>query len=160
MTANISLLSVLTKNEVDFILVGGLAAIVHGSARVTYDIDIVYKRDQPNHAKLVRALAPFAPYPRGAPPGLPFSWSPETIGMGLNFTLHTSMGDIDLLGEIPGNGTFTTLATHALTVSIDGTSVKVVDLPTLIRLKRASGRPKDFEQLAELEGIRDGRLEP
>ena len=70
------------------------------------------------------------------------------------------MGDINLLGEIPGNGTFTTLATHALTVSIDGTSVKVVDLPTLIRLKRASGRPKDFEELAELEGIRVGRLEP
>lgn len=158
MTANISLLAVLTKNDVEFILVGGLAAIVHGSARVTFDIDVVYKREKSNHAKLVCALAPFAPYPRGAPPGLPFSWSSETLDMGLNFTLHTSLGDIDLLGEIPGNGTFPTLAANSLTVSIEGAPVRVVDLPTLIRLKRAGGRPKDYEALAELEGILGNRL--
>ena len=81
-------------------IVGGLAATIHGSARLTQDVDFVYARDHTNVGRLVAALKPYSPYLRGAPPGLPFDWSEATIERGLNFTLTTALGDIDLLGEI------------------------------------------------------------
>ena len=72
---------------VEFILVGGTAANVHGSARLTQDVDLVYRRTRENVAKLASAFAPYKPYLRGAPPGLPFLWEAETLWRGLNFTL-------------------------------------------------------------------------
>jgi hypothetical protein len=64
---------------VEYVIVGGLAATIHGSSRLTHDIDVVYSRSEDNVSRLVAALAPHDPYPRGAPPGLPFEWSEETV---------------------------------------------------------------------------------
>jgi hypothetical protein len=72
------LLRVLADSHTEFILVGGVAAAAHGSARATYDIDIVYARTRENVERLVSALRPLEPYLRGAPPGLPFSWESGT----------------------------------------------------------------------------------
>jgi hypothetical protein len=72
-----ALLDILTGAGVEFILVGGLAGIAHGSARLTQDIDVVYARSDENMEKLARALAQHQPYLRGAPPGLPL-FSPST----------------------------------------------------------------------------------
>jgi hypothetical protein len=69
------LLQALAGEGVEFILVGGAAATAHGSARLTLDVDIVYRRSADNLERVVRALAPHVPYLRGAPPGLPTSWS-------------------------------------------------------------------------------------
>ena len=96
------LLPALIKGEVDFVLVGGVAGIVHGSARVTYDVDLVYSRSDENIARLVRVLAPHAPYLRDASEGLPFIWDVKTVRSGLNFTLTTGLGDLDLFGEVIG----------------------------------------------------------
>lgn len=93
-------LRVLAGGKVEFILVGGLAGIVHGSARATYDVDLVYSRTDENIERLVTALASYAPYLRDAPPGLPFVWDAKTIRGGLNFTLSTGLGDLDLFGEL------------------------------------------------------------
>ena len=68
MTDFTALLKVLTGSQVEFIIVGGVAAAIHGSARVTIDLDIVYKRSSANLARLVDALSPYQPYLRGAPP--------------------------------------------------------------------------------------------
>ena len=87
----------LAEGHVDFIVVGGVAAAMHGAARATYDVDIVYSRTPENIARLVETLAPLQPYLRGAPPGLPFTWDTATVRRGLNFTLTTSLGDLDLL---------------------------------------------------------------
>jgi hypothetical protein len=89
---------------------GGAAAIAHGSARFTQDLDIVYLRTATNLGRLAAALADHKPYLRGVPPGLPFVWDDATLARGLNFTLVTSLGDIDLLGEIPGGGTYEELS--------------------------------------------------
>ena len=138
-----------------FILVGGVAATAHGSARLTQDLDIVivYDREPENIDRLVKALEILNPYPRGAPPGLPFLWDRETIHQGLNFTLSTTAGDIDLLGEIVGGGSFSNLQDHTVTLHIYGIQCLCLDLETLIHVKRAAGRPKDFEAIAELELI-------
>src|SRR5262245_19137559 len=139
------LLAALAGQGVDYVLIGGVAARIHGSARYTQDIVIVYWRTPENLARLVRALEGLEPYLRGAPPGLPFRWDVKTLQMGLNFTLATTLGDIDVLGEVPGGGGFEQLLGHSETVTILGLTCRCVDLPTLIRLKRAAGRPKDLE---------------
>jgi predicted nucleotidyltransferase len=150
-------LRALTEAGVEFILVGGVAATVHGSARLTRDIDVVYRRTPSNIARLVAALTPYQPYLRGAPPGLPFRWDPPTIERGLNFTLVTQLGDIDLLGEIVGGGGYDSLMPATALVRVFGVECRCLNLDRLIEVKRAAGRPKDFEAIAELEAIREER---
>jgi predicted nucleotidyltransferase len=149
------LLRLLADGGTEFILVGGIAATAHGSARYTQDVDVVYRRTPENISRLVRALASVAPYLRGAPPGLPFRWDAETIAHGLNFTLVTSLGDIDVLGEIVGGGIYEELLPHSIKIAVLGTECLCLDLETLIHVKRAAGRPKDFEAIAELEALRE-----
>jgi len=151
------LLEALSAAKVDFVIVGGLASTAHGSARLTRDIDIVYARSAENLKRLVAALAPHRPYLRGAPPGLPFLWDDATIQRGLNFTLTTTLGDIDLLGEIAGGGRFEDLISHTVELEMFGLACRCIDLPTLIHVKRAAGRPKDLEVLAELEALLEER---
>ena len=153
MTQLEQLLAALHDAAVEFIIVGGVAARAHGSARLTDDVDISYARSKSNLARIVVALAPLDPYLRGAPPGLPFEWSVATLRAGLNFTLTTSLGSIDLLGEITGGGLYEDLLPHALTLTIFGRETLLLDLPWLIRVKRAAGRPKDLEVVAELEAL-------
>jgi hypothetical protein len=156
MTPLEQLLVTLHEHGVQFIIVGGVAARAHGSSRVTDDLDIVYARDAANLTRLVTALAPLKPYPRGAPPGLPFDWSAATLRAGLNFTLRTDIGAIDLFGEIAGGGTYLDLLSHTISVSAFSVELQLLDLAWLIQVKRAAGRPKDFEVIAELELLRVG----
>jgi predicted nucleotidyltransferase len=149
------LLAALNKAGVEYIIVGGVAARAHGSARLTDDLDVSYARHPANLARVVAALAPLRPYLRGAPPGLPFEWSVTTLRAGLNFTLTTKVGAIDLLGEIVGGGTYEDLLPHTLTITLFGAEVRLLDLPWLIRVKRAAGRPKDLEVIAELEALQE-----
>lgn len=155
MTGLERLLGTLQQHRVTFILVGGVAARAHGSARLTQDVDIVYARDAANLERLAKALRPLGPYLRGAPPGLPFEWSAATLQAGLNFTLTTKAGDIDLFGEIIGGGGYESLEPHTVELSIFGHPTKVLGLPWLIRVKRAAGRPKDLEVIAELEALQE-----
>jgi predicted nucleotidyltransferase len=147
----------LTRAGVQFIIVGGVAAVIHGSSRLTQDLDIVYARTPDNITRLVAALAPHAPYLRGAPPGLPFRWDAETVRRGLNFTLTTAMGDLDLLGEILGGGGHAELLPYSVTVTLSGVEYRCLGLSRLIHVKRAAGRPKDLEAIGELEAIREER---
>ena len=148
---------VLGDAGVDYVIVGGVAANVHGALRTTLDLDIVYGRSPENVERLAAALEPCRPYLRGAPEGLPFVLDAPTIHRGLNFTLTTTIGDLDLLGEIVGGGRFEQLATHAEPVELESRRCLVVTLEMLIALKRAAGRPKDREALAELEALLEER---
>jgi hypothetical protein len=149
------LLGALHEARVQFIIVGGLAATVHGSSRLTQDVDIVYDRQAENLDRVTAALSGFNPYLRGAPPGLPFEWSPATLRRGLNFTLTTDVGDIDLLGEITAGGGYADLVPHTVAVTMFGREHMCLDLPWLIRTKRAAGRPRDLETIAELELLQE-----
>jgi len=148
---------VLVRGGVEFIVIGGAAATIHGSARITRDVDIVYRRTADNLRRLVDALAPYSPYLRGAPAGLPFRWDERTLHRGLNFTLTTSIGDLDLLGEVTGGGNFEALLPHSSPVQAFGIECLCLNLDKLIQVKRAAGRPKDLEAIAELEALREER---
>jgi len=152
-----ALLQALVKAQVEFIVVGGVSASAHGSARSTSDLDVVYRRTPDNIAKLAAILKPFHPYLRGAPPGLPFLWDGDAIRRGLNFTLTTDLGDLDLLGELTGGGTYERLFPFSAPVRIAGADCRCLGLEKLIEVKRAAGRPKDLEVIAELEALREER---
>jgi hypothetical protein len=143
--------------RVEFIVVGGAAAAALGSARLTLDLDVAYARRPDNLERLVQALRPLEPYLRGAPSGLPFRWDVATLRRGLNFTLITSRGALDLLGEITGGGGYDALLPHSVEVTLFGIPCRCLGLDKLIEVKRAAGRPKDLEAIAELEAIRDER---
>lgn len=151
------LIHLLVDAGVEFIIVGGVAAAAHGALRTTLDLDIVYERSPENLKRVVAALAEISPYPRGVPPGLPFLWDVHTLANGFNFTLTTSLGDVDLLGEITAGGPYSNLLPNSLELEIFGRRCRCIDLESLIRVKRAVGRPKDFEAIAELEFLLKAR---
>jgi hypothetical protein len=123
-----ALLRILSDAGVEFIVVGGVAAAVHGSARATFDLDVVYRRTPENVQRLVLALTPYHPYLRGAPPGLPFRWDAATINQGLNFTLTTDVGALDLLGEITGGGSYEALAPSTKVIRAFRIDCRLLDL--------------------------------
>jgi hypothetical protein len=152
-----ALLATLKQAGVEFIVVGGVAATVHGSARLTLDLDVVYRRTPENRRRVFEAFQSLSPYPRGAPPGLPFQWDERSIAQGLNFTLTTGLGAVDLLGEITGGGDYDALLPHTVEMEPFGVKCRCLTLSKLIEVKAAAGRPKDFEILAELETIKEER---
>lgn len=155
MTKFQQILRILTDAKIEFIVVGGAAATAHGSVRLTLDLDVVYRRTRENQEKLAAALQSSSPYLRGAPKGLPFRWDERTIAKGLNFTLTTSLGDLDLLGEIAGGGGYEKLLPFCERIDLFGIECLVLNLKKLIEVKTAAGRPKDFDAIAELEALNE-----
>src|SRR6266852_8293543 len=138
---------------VEFIIIGGWSAILHGSARVTSDLDIFFDRRKGNLRRLVDALAPYHPRPADLPEGLPFIWDEATLRNSTIFTLTTELGRIDLLGEVSGLGSFEEVEAVSLIVDAFGRHVRTLDLKSLIAAKRAAGREKDLLVLPELESL-------
>jgi hypothetical protein len=152
-----ALLAALEQAGVEFLVVGGAAATAHGSARLTVDLDLVYRRTPENLGRVINVFRDLSPYPRGAPAGLPFQWDEKSLAQGLNFTLSTRLGAVDLLGEITGGGGYDALLPHTVTLEPFGVRCRCLSLGKLIEVKRAAGRPKDFEAVAELEAIEEER---
>lgn len=148
-----SLLKELYRLEVEFVIIGGMAAVAHGSAYLTVDLDLCYSRKKENLEKLAQALAPFHPSLRGAPPDLPFSLDVSAFKSGLNFMLTTDLGDLDLLGEVTGLGGYAEVLSFSEEMEIFGMRCKVLSLEGLIKTKRAVGRAKDLRLLPELEAL-------
>jgi hypothetical protein len=149
------LLQALIKHEVEFVIVGGYAATLHGSAQLTLDLDICYERSRENYRRLVKALSPYKPHPRDFPANLPFVFDDQTIASGTNFTFRTTLGDIDLLGEMSGVGQYDQAVVGARTIPMHGRFCKIASLEVIIRSKKAAGRPKDLLTLPELEAMRE-----
>lgn len=154
------LIPILVKGRVKFIIIGGVAAVVHGAARATFDLDVVYSRNPDNIIRLVQTLKPYSPYLRDAPSGLPFVFDQKTVQNGLNFTLTTQLGNLDLLGEVVGGGTYEDLQPYSGKIEVFDVRCLCLGLERLIHVKRAAGRPKDFEVIAELEAILEEKKKP
>lgn len=138
---------------VDFIIIGGWCAILHGSAYMTNDLDICFSRKRDNVRRLVQVLAAYHPRLRDLPPTLPFVWDEATLRNGTVFTLNTDAGQIDLLAEISGVGSFEEAQAASVWVQAFGRRVQTLDLRSLIKAKRAAGREKDLRLLPELESL-------
>ncbi len=151
------LLAALRAERVAFVIVGGVALVLRGAGRVTRDLDLCYDREPHNLEGLARSLAPHHPRLRGAPAELPFLWDARTLASGLNFTLTTDLGDLDLLGEVLGVGGYREVLAASSSLELLGHGVPVLDLDGLERSKRAAGRAKDLVDLAEIAEIRRQR---
>lgn len=151
-----ALLKRLATANVEFVVIGGLAVLTHGHVRATLDLDVCYARTPENLDRLVRALASIHPRLRGAPEGLPFFFDVQTLRNGLNFTLTTDEGDLDLLGEVTGIGGYGEMALNADPVTAYGVTLKLMSLDDLIRSKAAAGRPKDLLDLEALRALKSG----
>lgn len=149
------LLEVLNRHGVDFVLVGGLAAIALGSARSTFDVDVAYARDRANLERLAAALRELGATLREAPPGVPFLLDAETLERGLNFTFSTHFGSLDVLGEPVGAPPYAELKRAAIPFEIRGAPVLVASTDHLIAMKEAAGRPHDKVAGQELRAISD-----
>jgi hypothetical protein len=150
------LLRVLNGHEVRYVLVGGAALELHGSGYITQDVDIVYERSRENIRRLVKAIGPLQPRYRvqGVEGGLPIVWDERTIHSGDNFTLTTTLGDVDLLGIVAPGWRYEELVTR-YTSSYDAgdISVNMLTLEGLRETKRAANRPKDHLALPEIDAM-------
>ena len=149
-----AIIDALSEHEVDFVIIGAVALVLHGSSRVTRDLDLCYSRERSQLARLASALKPLRPTLRGAPDRLPFTLDVATLGAGLNFTLQSSAGDLDLLGEVTGVGPFAVVRRMSVVMSVYDRDVRVLSLAGLERAKRATGRLKDLVDLEEILEIR------
>lgn len=147
------ILKILYDAHVEFVVIGGAAMILQGSAYLTKDADFCYERGRQNIARLAAALKPYNPRWREAPSALPFVFDTRTITQGMNFTLSTDLGALDFLGEVTGLGAYEDVRAAADVLMIEGMRIAVLSLAGLIKSKKAAGRKKDLYVLPELEAL-------
>jgi len=141
------ILRVLSKHQVDFILVGGVAAVVLGAPVMTLDLDVVYSTDEGNLRRLLVAIDDLEGYYRMQPerrlkPNL------SHLAPGGHNLLSTRWGPLDLLGTVGNARSYQDLAPHATQIDVaDGLVVRVLDLETQIATKEEAGREKDRAML-------------
>jgi len=154
-----AMLAALVARDIRFVLVGGVAATVHGSARFTNDLDLCYDAAPDNVERLVTLLAEWTAYPRGVEPGLPFILDARTFRTTPLITLTSSMGAIDLLDQVQGVGDYRAAYAQSEPVQVGNVEFRTLTLEALIASKQAIRRKKDLEHLIELEAILELRRE-
>ncbi len=145
----------LGRHGVRYVLIGGIAAVTHGSPLITQDIDLCYARDDDNLARLAAALVEVRATLRDADPGLPFRLDATTIKRGDSFTFATDLGPIDILATPAGTSGYDDLSRTADAYELFGQRVLVASIDDLIRMKRAAGRTKDLLAVEELSALRE-----
>ncbi len=153
MTQFQKIIQILANDKIDFVVIGGLALIAQGSAYMTSDIDICYKRSEENVKKIVQAFKNYHLTLRGAPKDLPFIFDEKTLKAGMNFTFSSELGDIDLLGEIGGIGFYENVLKYSERMDLYGFECQVLTVEGLLKSKKAANRRKDQNHIAELEEL-------
>lgn len=145
-----------TIHGVRFVVIGGVAARLHGSNVITSDLDVCYARDDQNLERMATTLKELRATLRGAPKDVPFILDAKTLKMSDSFTFDTELGSIDILGTPAGMlGGYDELERGAEDFDLGGLTIKVASLDDLIRMKRSAGRPKDLLMVEELGALRD-----
>jgi len=145
-------LRTLLAHGVDFVVIGGIAAVAHGSPRVTNDLDVSFAVDPSNLEALGKALIELNARLRGVPEAVPFVPDAATLRRIEVLTLATDAGSLDVLAN-PSGASYATLRKTAQLADFGGFSVRIASISALITMKRAAGRPKDLADVAELETI-------
>jgi hypothetical protein len=148
-------LSTLTRHEVRFVVIGGLAASLHASPQVTFDVDVTPDATAANLERLAGALRELGARIRtdGVEGGLPFDCSSDFLARMEMVNLTTIAGDVDIAMHPAGTGGFDDLSGHAIAVDVRGTTFLVASLADVIRSKEAAGRPKDVLVLPALRAL-------
>jgi hypothetical protein len=148
------ILARLVEYDVNFVVIGGYAAIAHGSAQQTNDLDICFATDRKNLDRLGAALNALNARLRGVEEDVPFVPDADTLRRIEVLTLDTDEGPLDVLAAPSGAPSYAILRRRALVVELAGIEVPVASFEDLSSMKRAAGRPKDRTALAELNELR------
>jgi len=143
--------------QVECVVVGGVAANLLGSPRITGDLDICYDPTPENRERLAPLLAGWHAYLRGVEPGLPFTMDARMLRDCPVMTLVTDLGDLDVMDRVAGIGEYPAVRSASAEHCLQGIHLRVLTLDALIAAKRAAGRRKDREALLELEALREER---
>ena len=149
------LFEVLDRHNVAYILIGGLAAVYHGSPFPTEDADITPQTDRANLTRLTAALRELNARMRteSEPEGLPFAFDAESLAAAETWNLITDAGDLDVTFQPSGTRGYADLRRDAAPVRLYGVSVRVASLSDVIRSKQAANRPKDQRVLPTLRAL-------
>ena len=149
------ILRVLDRHHVRYVLVGGLAAVLHGAAHVTTDVDVVPEDAQVNLERLSKALRELDARIRatGEPDGIPFDHSAESLSRVRVWNLQTSMGDLDITFQPSGTRGYDDLRRDVVTMEVRGVEVPVASLADVVRSKEAAGRARDRAVLPALREL-------
>jgi hypothetical protein len=147
------LLRALTDGGVDFVVIGGVAAVLHGSARATFDLDVCFASNPDNLEALGRTLIGLRAQLRGVTEAVPFVPDAAALRRVDVLTLTTTAGDLDVLRAPSGAPRYDVLRGHADRFDVGGFEVRVASVEDLIAMKTAAGRPKDLADVEELEAI-------
>ncbi|HEY5428313.1 MAG TPA: hypothetical protein VIK04_04295 [Solirubrobacteraceae bacterium] len=154
-----AILGALVAGGVDFVVIGGIAAVLHGSAQATFDLDICFSSERPNLRSLGAVLVGLGARLRGAEDAAEFVPDARTLRRVEVLTMVTDAGELDVLARPAGSPGYPALRHHADEFELNGLTVPVACIEDLITMKRAAGRPKDLAAVAELEAIRELRRE-
>jgi hypothetical protein len=144
---------VLADHGVDYLVIGGVAAQVHGRRRTTKDLDVTPSPDAENFERLRTALVELDAHPVALGPGTPTPTAEQLSVAAIVPPLITRHGELHILNEVPGARGFTEMRARALSTDLDGIAVHIVGLNDLIRMKQATGRPGDIEDIEALTAI-------
>ena len=147
------LIQLLTGRGVDFVVIGGYAAVLHGSPRITRDLDVCYATEPVNLRVLGRALTDMNARPAGVDEDVPFVADARTLARMQMLTLVTDLGRLDLMTPPKGAPPYARMRDRAERYDLDGVLVRVAAIPDLVKMKRAAGRKKDIADVEELEAI-------
>ena len=144
----------LVERGVDFVVIGGIAAVLHGSARNTFDLDICFATDDANLAALGDVLTALGARPKGVDEVVPFVPDARTLRRVELLTLVTSLGELDVLSRPAGAPAYPDLRRNADRYDLGGFNVSVASIDDLLAMKQAAGRAKDLLDIEELEAIK------
>ena len=151
------LLERLIKHQVEFVVVGGFAAIAHGGTLLTQDIDICCNFTPENLIRLQQAVVDLHPVHRMTPTRIPLSLAPESCHGLKNIYLETDYGQLDCLGSVKGLGPFVTVEEQSILVQLEAGPCRILSLEALIKAKEAMGRPRDKETVLQLRAIQENQ---
>jgi predicted nucleotidyltransferase len=143
----------LAEHGVDYLVIGGVAAQVHGRRRTTKDLDVTPSPDRENFDRLRAALVALDAHPVELGPTAPTPTAEQLRIAPVVPPLTTRHGELHILNEIPGATAFAKMRERALTIDLDGIAVQIVGIDDLIRMKQTSGKPGDIEDIEALTAV-------
>ena len=144
----------LVERQFEFVLIGGLAAVIHGVTLMTRDADICCRFDTDNLLKLQSILADLHPVHRMTPQRLPLDLTPEFCERLRNLYLSTDLGTLDCLSEVAGLGNYDEVLRHSIEMRLWGATSRILSIDALIRAKQATNRSHDRQAIAQLQIIK------
>ena len=151
------LLKLLHDHKVEFIVIGGVAATLHGSDQATYDVDVCAPLHDGNLARIIEAIRDLHPRWRFRPDRVIPVDSVEKFRGFKNLYIKTDWGDLDILGELPPAGVYADVKDKFVVYDVGGFDCRVLDIDTLLAVKRAVGRDKDKVAVMHLEAVKSRR---